>query len=69
MDRFLLVQPYGRDRARQATIVSIHETVEAAYAELDRLAAQLGRHGLPGDVVELLVTDDERHVVPRPGLQ
>jgi hypothetical protein len=38
---FYIVQPYasGPHCARQATIVSTHETVEAAYDELDRIAA------------------------------
>lgn len=66
---FYLVQPYGRDRTREATIVSGHETVEAAYAELDRLAARLHGHGLAGDVVELTVVDEERQPIPRPGAQ
>ena len=32
---FYVVQPWGRDRYRQATVQSIHDTVEDAYAQLD----------------------------------
>jgi hypothetical protein len=66
---FYIVQPYasGPDRARQATIVSTHETVEAAYAELDKIAARLNGHGLAGDVRELLVVDEHREPRRRPG--
>ena len=34
---FHLVQPWGDDTYRQATIVSIHATVAKAYAALDRI--------------------------------
>ena len=56
---YYIVQPYsaGADRGRQVTIVSVHESVAAAYAELDRIAARLNDHGLAGDVIELLVVD------------
>jgi len=54
---------------RQATVVSTHESVEAAYAELDRIAIRLHGHGLAGDVIELLVVDESRQRVARPGVQ
>ncbi len=34
---FYLVQPWGRDRYRQATVQSIHATVDDAYARLDAI--------------------------------
>jgi hypothetical protein len=66
---FYIVQPYGPDRGRQATIVSTHESIEAAYAELDRIAARQNGHGLAGDVVELIVVDDDRRRIARPSAQ
>ena len=38
---FHLVQPWGDDTYRQATVVSTHATVAAAYAELDRIGEKL----------------------------
>ena len=38
---YLLVQPWGRDKYRQAGRISSHPTVEEAYAEMDRIAAML----------------------------
>ncbi len=35
---YYLVQPWGRDRFRQATVKSIHDTVDDAYARLDAIA-------------------------------
>jgi hypothetical protein len=67
MMRFHIVQPFGADRTREATVVSTHASVEAAYAELDRIAARLNSHGLVGDVIELLVVGDERRSISRPG--
>jgi hypothetical protein len=44
-----IVQPYasGSDRARHATIISTHDSVEAAYANLDRIAVGLADAGNP----------------------
>ena len=50
---FYLVQPWGRDRYRQATVQSIHATVDDAYARLDAIAEKLQRNGAPPDYVEL----------------
>ena len=46
--KFYLVQPWGRDRYRQATVQSIHATVDDAYARLDAIAEKLQRDGAPG---------------------
>ena len=35
---FYVVQPWGRDRHRQATVASIHDTIDDAYARLDAIA-------------------------------
>ena len=40
-----LVQPWGRDQYRQATVSSIHYTV--ADAKLDAIAEKLPRDGAP----------------------
>ncbi len=41
------VQPWGRDRYRQATVQSIHDSVDDAYARLDAIAEKLQRDGAP----------------------
>ena len=64
---YLLVQPWGRDKYRQAGPISSHPTVEEAYAELDRYAARLAEDDLPADTLELYVVDEHREPVPRPG--
>ncbi len=66
---FYLVQPWGRDRYRQATVQSIHDTVEDAYARLDAIAEKLQRDGAPPDYLELYVVDEQRQPVTRPGAQ
>ena len=62
-----LVQPWGRDRYRQAGPISNHPTAEEAYDELDRIAARLAEDDLPEDTLELYVVDEHREPVPRPG--
>tara|TARA_B100000315_G_C14224954_1_gene428217 strand:+ start:261 stop:467 length:207 start_codon:yes stop_codon:yes gene_type:complete len=66
---YYLVQPWGRDRYREATVVDIHGSVTAAYQALDAIAKKLQRAGAPDDWLELYVVDDERQPVPRPGVQ
>jgi hypothetical protein len=66
---FRVVQPYGAARARQCTLISEHPTVEAAFAEIDRLAAEMVRTGAPSDAVELIVVDTEDRIAVRPGAQ
>jgi hypothetical protein len=45
-------------------IVPVFESGRAVYTELDRIAARLSGHGLAGDVIELLVVDEDRIRVP-----
>ena len=66
---FRVVQPWGRDRARQATLISEHASAAEAFQEIDRLAAQMTRTGAPSDAIELLVLDHEGRIVRRPGVQ
>ena len=42
---FRIVQPYGPDKGRQATIISEHASAAEAFAEIDRLSAQMLRTG------------------------
>ena len=64
-----VVQPWGRDKYRQAGPISSHSTAEEAYAELDRYAARLAEDDLPEDTLELYVVDENREPVPRPGVR
>jgi hypothetical protein len=50
---YYIVQPYGPERARQATIVSTDDSVQAAYPELDMNAARFNAHELTVGVIEL----------------
>ena len=54
---------------RQATVQSIHDTVDDAYAWLDAVAEKLQRDGAPSDYLELYVVDEQRQPVARPGAQ
>lgn len=65
--RFRIVQPWGRDKARQATTISEHQTAAEAFAEIDRLSAEMVRTGATSDAVELVVVDAGDRVVQRPG--
>ena len=63
---FRVVQPWGKDKIRQSTWLSEHETVEGAFGEIDRLASQMSRTGVPGDAIELVVIDlDREQIVSR----
>jgi hypothetical protein len=53
------VQPWGRDKAQEATLISDHATAAEAFAEIDQFSAQMVRTGAPGDAVELIVVDCE----------
>ena len=44
---YYLVQPWGRDRYRQATVQSVHDTVADAYAQRHAIAETLERDGAP----------------------
>lgn len=64
--QYRVVQPWGRDRAREATEVSAHATVAAAFAAIDRMAAQMVRTGAPSDSIELIVIDPHYRILQRP---
>ncbi len=57
---FHLVQPWGDDKYSQATIVSTHETVEEACAELDRIAEKLQHYDAVEETLEIYAVDERR---------
>jgi hypothetical protein len=57
---FRVVQPWGRNKVQQSTMLSEHQTAAAAFAEIDRLTARMARTGAPADAIELVVVDVER---------
>jgi hypothetical protein len=60
-------KPWGKDRGRQATLISVHDSVADAFAEIDRLTERILRTGDRPDLVELVVVDAFGNVVGRPG--
>lgn len=64
---FRVVQPWGPDKARQATLISEHATAAEAFREIDRLSAQMVRTGAQSDAVEFVVVDADDRMVQRPG--
>jgi hypothetical protein len=53
---------------RESTFISEHATAAEAFAEIDRLAAEMMRTGVRSDFIELLVVDATGAIVPRPNL-
>ena len=64
---FSVVQPWGRDRARQATTISTHRTAAEAFAQIDHLAERIARTCDRPDAVELILVDEHGTEVQRPG--
>jgi hypothetical protein len=62
---FRVVQPWGRDKVQQSTMLSEHRTAAAAFAEIDRLSSEMVRTGAPADAIELVVIDVERGTLIR----
>ncbi len=67
MRQFRVVQPWGPHKGRQATLMSEHHTVAAAFREIDRLSSEMVRTGAPSDAIELVVVDAADQIIPRPG--
>jgi hypothetical protein len=65
---FRVVHPWGRDRARESTVVSTHATAAEAFAEIDRVAEHMVSTGDRSDAVELIVVDANGNIVERPCL-
>lgn len=64
---FRVMQPWGPDKGRQATSLSVHPTVTDAFDAVDRFAIEAVPLGAPSDAIELVVVDEHGQVVPRPG--
>ena len=62
--RYRIVQPYGRDKAREATFQSEHATVAEAFAAIDETYARMRRLGGTSTGVELIVIDEQDRIVP-----
>ncbi|MCZ6734561.1 MAG: hypothetical protein O7C65_02080 [Planctomycetota bacterium] len=60
---FRVMQPWSPHKGRQADLISEHHTVAAAFAEIDRLSAEMVRTGAPSDAIELVVIDADDRVV------
>jgi hypothetical protein len=65
---YRIVQPWGPDKARQSTVVTERDTIEAAFAEIDRIATQMVTTGSPSDAIELIMVDETGRIVRRPHL-
>jgi hypothetical protein len=65
---YRVVQPWGPDKVRQATVISQHHTVAGAFDEIDGFADQMVRNGVPANAVELFVLDAQDRVVARPNI-
>ena len=63
---YRVVRPFGRNRARESTMISEHATAADAFAEIDRLSAQMVRTGAPADAVEFIVVDEAGRIIQRP---
>jgi hypothetical protein len=63
---YRVMQPYGKDRTREATEISRWANIDDAFAEIDRYAEGSADGGQAGDYLELLVVDDEGREVRRP---
>jgi hypothetical protein len=66
MAKYCVVQPWGPDKGRQATLQSEHAAVAKAFAAIDALSAQMVRTGAPSDAIELVVVNESGEVLPRP---
>jgi hypothetical protein len=62
---YRVVQPWGKDKGREATILSEHLTAAEAFTAIDRLAELAKRTGGRIEDLELLVTDADGRVVSR----
>ena len=48
---YRVVQPWGKDRGRQATILSEHATVADPFRAIEVQKAQMRRTGAPTDTI------------------
>jgi len=62
---FRVVQSWGQNKTREATLISTHDTEEAAFGEVERLAEKMAVTGAPGDALELIVVDRAGAIIAR----
>ena len=64
MPSFRAVQPWGKDKARQATALSEeHASAVAAFDAVERLRAQMVKTGAHAEAIELVVVDGEGRIL------
>jgi hypothetical protein len=63
---FRVVQPWGPDKGRQATIISEHPTTEDAFEALERIARQAERTSGRIEAIERIVVDGYGRILARP---
>ena len=66
---FYIIEPWGRNKYHEASIIFRAATVEDVYAELDRLVARLQHFSIDPATFEWYVVDEDRKPVRRPGAQ
>jgi hypothetical protein len=66
--RFRVVQPWGVDRWREATMVGEHATIDEAFAAIDTLSQTMVRTGAPSDAIEPIVVDASGKIIMRPSI-
>ena len=66
MAKYRVVQPWGSDKGRQATLQSEHATVAEAFAALDAISVKMMRTGTPSNAIESVVVDENGRQVERP---
>ena len=54
---FRVMQPWGQNRDRQATMISEYAAGLEAFDAIDQLSAKMAQTGAPSDAVELVVVD------------
>lgn len=64
---FYIIEPWGRDKYREASIIFRAATVDDAYVELDRLVARLQSFRIDPSTFEWYVVDEAYRPVKRPG--
>ena len=63
------MQPWGRDKGRETTLISEHPTAAGAFEATERLAERAQGTGGRIEVFELIVVDAEGRIIARPGVQ
>ncbi len=62
---YRVVQPWGKNRAVEATGISEHPSIPEAFAAIDALAERMARTGAPSDAIALVVVDANEQIIER----